>query len=130
MNIWTGNGNLGRDPELRYTPDGTAVCDFSMAVQGRKKDDPPTWFRVTAWEKQAEAIAEYMRKGSKVLVTGDIRTDSYEDKEGVKRQKWWVNARQVEFLDSKKDREERGDEPEQTTTATANTAADYDDLPF
>jgi len=124
MNIWTGSGNLGRDPELRYTPSGTAVCDFSIAVQGRSKDDPPTWFKVTAWEKQAEATAEYLRKGSKVLVTGDIRTDSYEDKSGVKRQKWWVNARQVEFLD-RKERDDR--EPSATPT---NDASEYDDLPF
>lgn len=124
MNNWTGNGNLGRDPELRYTPSGTAVCDFSIAVSGRKKDDPPTWFKVTAWEKQAEACAEYLRKGSKVLVTGDIRTDSYEDNEGVKRYKWWVNARQVEFLDSRKDAEA------QRSSAPTTTAEDYDNLPF
>jgi single-strand DNA-binding protein len=124
MNIWTGSGNLGRDPELRTTASGTSVCDFSVAVQGRK-DDPPTWFRVTAWEKQAEACAEYLKKGSKVLVTGDIRTDEYEDKEGVKRQKWWVNARQVEFLD-RKPREDEPSEHEERTTK----ASDYDGLPF
>jgi single-strand DNA-binding protein len=124
MNIWMGSGNLGRDPELRATASGTSVCDFSIAVQGRK-DDPPTWFRVTAWEKQAEACAEYLKKGSKVLVTGDIRTDEYEDKEGTKRQKWWVNARQVEFLD----RKPREDEP-QESYSPRESAADYNDLPF
>jgi len=124
MNIWMGSGNLGRDPELRSTASGTSVCDFSIAVQGRK-DDPPTWFRVTAWEKQAEACAEYLKKGSKVLVTGDIRTDEYEDKEGNKRQKWWVNARQVEFLD----RKPREDEPDERYSPR-ESAADYSDLPF
>lgn len=125
MNIWTGSGNLGKDPELRYTASGTAVCDFSVAVQGRSKDDAPTWFKVTAWEKQAEACAEYLRKGSKVLVTGDIRTDTYEDREGTKRQKWWVNARQVEFLD----RKPQEAEPQENYTPR-ETAADYNDLPF
>jgi len=127
MNIWTGSGNLGRDPELRYTQNNTAVCDFSVAVQGRSKDDPPTWFKVTAWEKQAEACSQYLSKGSKVLVTGDIRTDSYEDREGVKRNKWWVNARQVEFLDTRKEHDEPRDDDR---PPPQDVAADYDDLPF
>jgi single-strand DNA-binding protein len=129
MNIWTGSGNLGRDPELRYTASGTAVCDFSIAVQGRR-DDPPLWVRVTAWEKQAEACAEYLRKGSKCLVTGEVKSDTYEDRDGVKRTKWWVNARQVEFLDSKPkdDRDESWPDEEQQVAKQAASA--YDDLPF
>jgi single-strand DNA-binding protein len=99
-----------------------------MAVAGFKKDDPPTWFRVTVWDKQAEACNQYLRKGSKVLVTGDIRTDEYEDKEGVKRQKWWVNARQVEFLSSK-DKDDDGGSYDEGRQMSSK-ASDFDDLPF
>jgi single-strand DNA-binding protein len=126
MNQVIITGNLGRDPEMRYTPTGKAVTQFSVAVAGYNKDSPPTWFNVTCWDKQAEIAAEYLRKGSKVLVTGSIMTDSYIDREQVKRYKWWVNARQIEFLDRKP---QDDNEPKQETLPMSSSD-DFDSLPF
>ena len=71
-------GNLGRDPELRYTPQGDAVCDFSIAVNDRKKDkagefqDTTTWFRVTLWRRLAENASKYLTKGKQVYIEGRL----------------------------------------------------------
>jgi single-strand DNA-binding protein len=79
-------GNVGRDPELKYTPSGTAVCAFSIATNERFKDkagewqDRTEWHNVKAWQRTAEIVAEYVKKGSKVYVEGSLRTDSWEDK--------------------------------------------------
>ena len=81
-------GNLGRDPELRYTPQGTPVCSFSMATNERRKDkagdfqDVTTWFRVTLWGRQAETAQQYLTKGRPVYIEGRLRVEEYTDKEG------------------------------------------------
>ena len=70
-------GNLGRDPEMRYTPDGSPVTSFSVATSRRYGEkDETTWFRVTVWNKQAESCNQYLHKGSKVLVEGRLRPDA------------------------------------------------------
>lgn len=70
-------GNLGRDPEMRYTPDGNPVTSFSVATSRRYGEkDETTWFRVTVWNKQAENCNQYLHKGSKVLVEGRLRPDA------------------------------------------------------
>ena len=76
-------GNLGRDPEMRYMPDGTAVTSFSVATSRRWTDrqsgqpvDETTWFRVTVWGRQGETANQYLSKGSKVLVEGRIKPDT------------------------------------------------------
>ena len=74
-------GNLGRDPELRYTPQGTPVCSFSMATNERRKDkagemqDQTTWFRVTLWGRQAETASQYLTKGRPVYIEGRLRVE-------------------------------------------------------
>lgn len=70
-------GNLGRDPELRYTPTGSPVADFSVAVNRKRKDgdDVVTWFRVTAWGSLAEACNEYLSKGKQVFIEGELTAD-------------------------------------------------------
>ena len=75
-------GNLGRDPEMRYMPDGTAVTSFSVATSRRWTDrnsgqpvDETTWFRVSVWGRQAETANQYLSKGSKVLVEGRMKPD-------------------------------------------------------
>lgn len=79
-------GNVGRDPELKYTPSGTAVVSFSIATNERYKDkngewqDRTEWHNVKAWQRTAEIVGEYVKKGSKVYVEGSLRTDSWEDK--------------------------------------------------
>lgn len=82
-------GHLGGDPELRFTPAGKAVANFSVAVTDRVKDasgewadGETTWFRIVAWEHVAEAVAEHLRKGDKVFVRGPEKVQQYEAKDG------------------------------------------------
>ena len=85
-------GNVGRDPELRYTQSGQPVASFSIATNERFKDrdgnwkDRTEWHRIVAWARLAEICGEYLRKGSQVYVEGRIQTRDWEDKEGNKRQ--------------------------------------------
>jgi len=80
-------GNLGKDPELKYTPSGTAVAKFSLATNERYKDkagewqDRTEWHNIVAWQKLAEIAAEYLKKGRSVYIEGRIRTHSWEDKQ-------------------------------------------------
>jgi single-strand DNA-binding protein len=98
-------GNLGRDPELSYTPQGTAVCKFSVATNERRRDkageqqDITTWFRVTVWGKQAENVSKYLSKGRKVYLEGRLHVEEWTDREGKPRQSLEVNASEVQFLD-------------------------------
>ena len=84
-------GNLGRDPEMRYTPSGQAVTQFTVAVNRNYKDqqgerqEETEWFRVVVWGQQAEFAAEYLRKGDKVYVEGRIQTRQWEGQDGQKR---------------------------------------------
>ncbi len=99
-------GNLGRDPELRYTPQGTAVCSFTVATNERRKDrageqqDVTTWFRVTLWGKQAETASKYLSKGRSVYVEGRLHVEEWTDRDGKQRHTLEVNASDVQFLDS------------------------------
>lgn len=79
-------GNLGRDPELKFTQSGKAVCNFSVAVTEKRKENENTeWFNVVAWEKLAEICGEYLQKGKQVYIEGRLQTREWEDKEGNKR---------------------------------------------
>ena len=102
-------GNLGRDPELRYTPQGTAVCHFSVATNERRRDkageqqDITTWFRVNAWGRQAENVSKYLSKGRRVYVQGRLHVEEWTDRDGKARYTLEVNASDVQFLDSAAD---------------------------
>jgi single-strand DNA-binding protein len=104
-------GNLGRDPEMRYTPQGTAVCSFSIASNERRKDraglqqDVTTWFRVTVWGKQAETVSKYLSKGRSVYVEGRLHAGEWTDKEGKPRYSLEINATDVQFIDSGAERD-------------------------
>jgi single-strand DNA-binding protein len=97
-------GNLGRDPELRYTPQGSAVCNFSVATNEKKRDkagemqDVTTWFRVTLWNKQAENASKYLTKGSPVYVEGRLRIEEWTDRDGKNRFTLEVNATDMQFI--------------------------------
>lgn len=99
-------GNLGRDPELRYTPQGTAVCNFSMATNEKRRDktgemqDITTWFRVTLWGRQAENASKYLQKGNPVYIEGRLRLDEWTDRDGNTRQTLDVNATDMQFISS------------------------------
>lgn len=92
-------GNVGRSPELQYGQDGKARCKFSVAVNDRYRDDTD-WFQVTVWGKQGEACNEYLDKGSRVLVRGQVRGHAYTRKDGSPAMSLDLDAREVVFLGS------------------------------
>jgi single-strand DNA-binding protein len=98
-------GNLGRDPEMRFTPQGTPVCTFSVATNERRKDkagepqDFTTWFRVTVWGKQAETVSKYLTKGRSVYAEGRMHVEEWTDKDGKQRYTLELNASDVRFID-------------------------------
>jgi single-strand DNA-binding protein len=107
-------GNLGRDPEMRYTPNGRPVTEFSVAVNQSTKNqqtgdwvEATDWFRVTVWGDRAERTAEQLRKGHRVFVEGRFRTREYETRDGVKRTSLEVTADSVVSLEAR-DRDAEG----------------------
>ncbi len=129
-------GNLGRDPELKYTQSGTPVARLSVATtrsyNGKQGDrvDETEWHRVVVWSKQAEHCNNYLSKGRQVYIEGRLRTSSYEDKDGGKRYSTEIVADTVQFLGSKD-----GSTKQQTPTTEGDQGyvpkggAD-DDIPF
>lgn len=92
-------GNAGGDPEARYTQNGKMVCELSVAVNERYgESETTTWFKVICWERLAETVAEYVRKGREICVEGAMRERSYDDKDGNKRYVWELIANNVTFL--------------------------------
>jgi len=132
-------GNLGRDPELRYTPQGTPVCSFTMATNERRKDragetqDVTTWFKVTLWGRQAETASQYLTKGRPVYIEGRLRVEEWTDRDGRQRHTLEVQATDMQFIggrgeDAPASRTEAG----ATSGSTETNAADIsdDDIPF
>jgi len=115
-------GNLTRDPELRVTPKGTAICSFGLAVNRDFKDangekrQEVTFVDVEAWEKRGEVIAKFMTKGRPMLVEGRLKMDEWEDKQtGQKRSKLKVVLESFTFLGSKQDSEgSQADAPDES----------------
>ena len=97
-------GNLGKDPELRFTPSGRAVARFSLATSEQwttpegQKQERTEWHNVVVWGKQAESCGQYLSKGRQVYVEGSVRSRQYDDKEGQKRYITEVIAQRVQFL--------------------------------
>ncbi|MEO5951334.1 MAG: single-stranded DNA-binding protein [Chloroflexia bacterium] len=100
-------GNLGKDPEMKYTQQGTPITTFSVAVSRSRKGadgqvvDETEWFRVVAWERLAETCNEYLRKGSKVYIEGRLQTRKYTGQDGQERQIVEVVAQEMQLLDSR-----------------------------
>ena len=136
MNTWFGIGNLTSDPEIRYTESGKAVASFSIAINNGKDRDgderPPTYIDVVAWERLAETVGEYLSKGKKCAVLGQITIEDYTDREGVKRRKYRIRANSVEFLSPRN--EDDDDRPRRSSSnrSSSRRAPDdnLDDLPF
>ena len=123
-------GNLGRDPEVRQTQTGNTVARLSVATTYKGKGEPETeWHKVAVFGRQAEACQSYLQKGSKVAVTGRIRTQSYE-KDGVKRYSTEIVAMSVEFLDPRESNPRR--EPSRAPVSDYDPGDGYgdDDIPF
>lgn len=118
-------GNLGQDPELRYTPNGEAVCNFSLATNEKRRDksgewqDVTTWFRVTLWRKQAENASKYLEKGRQVYIEGRLRLSEWTDRDGNTRQTLEVNATEMQFIGG------RGNE----MSAAASSSGSRNDFP-
>lgn len=133
-------GYLGRDPELRYTQDGTPVCDFSVATTERRKDragepqDITTWFRVTVWRRQAELAGQYLAKGKQVYVEGRLIQKEYQDRDGNTRFNLEVTASDIQFIGSRGEdgpstvRDEPSAKPRTQETSAAPVTED--DIPF
>lgn len=97
-------GNLGRDPELRYTQSGQAVANFTLATTERfsnregERQERTEWHRIVAWGRTAELCAQYLAKGRSVYIEGRLQTREWEDKEGQKRRTTEITAQSVQFL--------------------------------
>lgn len=122
-------GNLGHDPELRYTREGTPVASFSVATTERWKDhsgepqEKTTWFRVVAWSKLGELCHQYLAKGRKVMVVGTVDASAYDGKDGKPKASLELRAQTVKFLDSgnREETDERFDErPRAAASRPAN----------
>lgn len=110
-------GRAGNDPEMRYTPSGTPVTSFSLAVNNNRRDqngewvEETEWFRVTAWERQAESVNQYLAKGRRVFVDGRLSTRQYTSNSGEARTSLEVRAFKVVYLDSPGGEPTGGDGP-------------------
>lgn len=133
------HGRLARDPELRQTQTGKAVCSFAVASDKRKREDGADFIDCQAWNGLGEMIGKYFTKGKEIALAGTLSSRKYQDKNGNNRTVWEVTAEAVEFCGSK------ADAPAQMDAAQAQTApaqsyvpasdtdfvpVDADDVPF
>ena len=133
-------GNLGKDPEIKYTTSGQAVANFSIATtEGRKnkdgeRQDYTEWHRIVAWGRLAEICGEYLSKGKMVYIEGSIRTRSWEDKEGKTRWTTEIIARTMQMLSPAGSRGESpapsGDHVPDDFDTGADAFSSDDDIPF
>jgi single-strand DNA-binding protein len=104
LNVCSFTGRAGRDPEVRYFESGKMVAEFSIAVDGWKRDEKPLWLNLKIWGKIADVAANYVRKGSMIAVSGQLESESWTDKgSGEERSKIVLNVKELTLLDSKKD---------------------------
>ena len=128
-------GNLGKDPELRYTSSGVAVATFSMATSESWKDpegntqERTQWHSIVAWRKLAEIVGEYLKKGSKIYLEGRLQYRNYDDKNGVKRYVTEIVMDEMVMLDSRgggaSPKEDAG-----SSQLPEESGGKVDDLPF
>jgi single-strand DNA-binding protein len=139
FNQATFTGNLGKDPDLHFTPQGTPICTFSIAVNNRKKvdgewKDDVMWVKVKAWNRQAENASQYLQKGRPVLVTGRLSIEQWTGREGKEMTTLVLDSTGIKFLgDGGGARSEgQSERPRATTAPTPPPAQDIDtdDIPF
>ena len=142
-------GNLGRDPELRHTPSGMAVCSVSIATSSRRKDktsgetiEDTQWHRVVFYDRLAEIAGEYLKKGKPVYIEGRLKYGKYTDKDGIERNTTDIVATELQMLGGRDDGERQAppqgrqapqrDQPRSKPAAKSNTGFDDmdDDIPF
>ena len=128
-------GNLGADPEIRYTPSGAAVANFNMATKAQwttkegEKQDRTEWHRIVAWRRLGEICGEYLHKGSLVYIEGRLQTRSWEDRDGNKRYTTEIVAQGMQMLDRAGQSAEAVSMEERFPTEEPLDVPD-DDIPF
>jgi single-strand DNA-binding protein len=134
-------GNLGKDPELRYTPQGNAVCNISVATNEKRRDksgdlqDSTTWFRITLWGKQAENASKFLTKGSPIYIEGRLRVEEWSDRDGKNRYTLEVQATDMQFLGGSRTDDFSGS-PHEDLSEPVSGGGDFapanndDDIPF
>jgi single-strand DNA-binding protein len=134
-------GNLGKDPELRYTPQGTPVCSFSVATNEKRKNregekvDVTTWYEPTIYGRQAELASQYLQKGRPVYLEGRLRPDEWTDREGKQRFTLKIDVTDMQFIGGGNGNGERSESAAAAGAgAGAGTGAQSDpsddDMPF
>lgn len=129
-------GNLGRDPEIRFTQGGAAVCNFSLATNERWKDkngqpqERTEWHRIVVWGKQAEICKEYLAKGRQVYIEGSLQTREWNDRDGNKRNTTEVRAVRVQLLGRPDGARGEPSGPAQGEGDYPDTEYQEDDVPF
>jgi len=129
-NVTFAIGNLGRDPEMRYTGSGKAVTNFSVAAQAFGQEGPE-WFSVTTWEKLAEVCDQYLGKGDRVALTGRLNLDAWQDDAGQKHFRTRLTASDLLMLGGRNNGQGNGNgDNEYHLPAQAGESAAEDDIPF
>ena len=135
-------GNVGKDPEIRSSASGMTIASFTLATADRQKDaqgnwqDKTEWHNLVAFQRTAEIVRDYVKKGTQIFVEGKIQSRSWDDKDtGQKRYKTEVNASDVQFLDSRQDAAAMGGEAaagsgRPAPVSPAGGDVDPDDIPF
>lgn len=126
-------GNVGRDPEMRYTQSGEAVCNFNIATtetwkdKSGQKQEQTEWHRISMFGKQAEIAGQYLKKGSIVYIEGRIQTRKWTDKEGQERQTTEIRADRMQMLGG---RDEKQQQSKPTQSEASSSDFGDDDIPF
>lgn len=133
-------GNLGRDPEMRFTPSGTPVTDFSLAVNRRRRSsegemtDETEWFRIVCWNRLAEITDQYLSKGTQIYVEGRLQTRRYTGNDGTERTSVDVIANELIILTPRGERASGGAREPSSRGQESQTSdrfdEDFDDVPF
>ena len=131
-------GNCGKDPEIRYTQDGTAVASVSIAVSEKYKDksgesrENTEWINVVAWSKLADIMKSYVHKGDKIFISGKLKTKDWTDREGNKRKSTEIVAHTIELLGGRQsDRHENSEpQPAKSNDSYGDAGITDSDIPF
>ena len=130
-------GRLGKDPEIRYTPNGDAVVNLSLATTENWKDkatgerkQSTEWHRITYFGKLADIAGQYLNKGSMIYVEGQIKTRKYTDSAGVEKYATDIHGRELRMLGGSTGDAPEREEPKKTTELKHNTELPDDDIPF
>ena len=132
-------GRLGRDPEIRYTPGGAAVANFTIATseewrdkESGEKQERTEWHRIVAWRRLGEICGEYLKKGSQVYIEGRLQTRDWEDRDGVRRYTTEIIAQNMQMLDraGSAGRDTRAESKEDGFPMEEPIAIPEDDIPF